>query len=368
MSIVFIPGETDDHIGIWIPDQRVFLCADNLYRAFPNLYSIRGTKPRSLNKWVSSLDKMIDLNPATLVPSHTRPVVGEVRVMKLLTEYRDAIQYVNDQTLRYINYGYHPDEIANMVKLPQHLATNEWLKEFYGTVKWSSKGVFIENEGWFSGDPVDLNPLTRGEKAARMVEMIGEDKMLNHAQKAFVEGDLQWALELASYITRANANNKQAKELQIETLISLSSKQITNNGANYYMTYAMELNGFEIPSTSVTSVIHAFPIDYLMDAFPRRFKPETCLHRSDVVQFIFTNPDSDHHIQLRNGVAIVRHAIAPHSTITVRAEAKAWKDIIAQERTAAMAIASGDMIIEGEVLSFHSFMNCFDSDIQYKIR
>ena len=370
MSIVFIPGETDDQIGVWLPDQRVFLCADDLYRAFPNLYAIRGTKPRSLKKWVSSLDKIIDLNPATLVPSHTRPVDGEGRVMKLLTEYRDAIQYVHDQTLRYINYGYHPDEIANMVKLPQHLASNEWLKEFYGTVKWSSKAVFVEHEGWFSGDPVDIDPLTRGERAARMVEMIGEDKMLNHAQKAFDKGDWQWALELTSYITRADANNKQAKELQIETLIALSSKQISNNGANYYMTYAMELNGLEIPSkqASRTTIIHAFPIDYLMEAFPRRFKPETCLDRSDVVQFIFTNPESAHHIQLRNGVAILRHAMAPHSTITVRAEEKVWKDLVAQERTAVMAIASGDLIIEGGALNFRSFMDCFDRDTQYKIQ
>jgi len=370
MSIVFIPGETDDQIGVWLPDQRVFLCADDLYRAFPNLYAIRGTKPRSLKKWVSSLDKIIDLNPATLVPSHTRPVDGEGRVMKLLTEYRDAIQYVHDQTLRYINYGYHPDEIANMVKLPKHLASNEWLKEFYGTVKWSSKAVFVEHEGWFSGDAVEIDPLTRGERAARLVEMVGEDKMMKNAQKAFAKGDLQWALELTSHITRANAKNKKAKELKIDTLIALSSKQISNNGANYYMTYAMELNGMEVPTqeTQMASLIHAFPIDYLMEAYPWRFKPEICLDRSDVVQFIFTNPKSAHHIQLRNGVAIVRHTMAPHSTITVHTEAQVWKDIASQKMSADMAFASGALIIDGDPLSFRAFLNCWDLDIQYKLR
>jgi len=93
MSIVFIRGKTDDQIRIWLPDQRVFMCADDLYRAFPNLYAIRGTKPRSLNKWVSSLDKMIDLNPAALVPSQTWPVDGEGRLMKLLA-YRCFVKHI----------------------------------------------------------------------------------------------------------------------------------------------------------------------------------------------------------------------------------------------------------------------------------
>ena len=40
------PGETNDQIIVHWPAQNVVFPADNLYRAFPNLYAIRGTMSR----------------------------------------------------------------------------------------------------------------------------------------------------------------------------------------------------------------------------------------------------------------------------------------------------------------------------------
>ena len=40
------PGETNDQIVIWWPSERVLFPADNVYRAFPNLYAVRGTQAR----------------------------------------------------------------------------------------------------------------------------------------------------------------------------------------------------------------------------------------------------------------------------------------------------------------------------------
>ena len=42
------PGETNDQIVIWWPSERVLFPADNVYRAFPNLYAVRGTQARYL--------------------------------------------------------------------------------------------------------------------------------------------------------------------------------------------------------------------------------------------------------------------------------------------------------------------------------
>ena len=100
MKLVHIPGETDDQIGVYIPSMDAFLCADIIYKAFPNLYAIRGTPHRDLMQWVYSIDKIRRLKPEFLVPSHTRHVVGKDKVYTLLTEYRDAIQIVHDQTVR----------------------------------------------------------------------------------------------------------------------------------------------------------------------------------------------------------------------------------------------------------------------------
>ena len=53
---------------------------------------------------------------------------------------RDAIQFVHDQTVRLMNKGLAPREIAARVKLPPHLATHPYLIEYYGTVEWSGTG------------------------------------------------------------------------------------------------------------------------------------------------------------------------------------------------------------------------------------
>ena len=170
MTILHIPGETDDQIGVWIPESRTLLCADDIYKAFPNLYAIRGTPSRDLMQWVDSLDLMLSYEADFLVPSHTRPIIGRENIKQILIVYRDAIQFIHDQTVRYINQGFTADEIVEKVKLPNNLATHPYLIEFYGTVAWSVKGVFTSYLGWFSGNPIDLQPLTLKNKSKRMMK------------------------------------------------------------------------------------------------------------------------------------------------------------------------------------------------------
>ena len=102
-----------------------------------------------------------------MVPQHTRPVEGEDEIMHILTSYRDAIQIVHDQTVRYMNKGLYPDEITQKVVLPPHLANHPYLIEYYGTVEWSVKAVFCNYMGWFSGT---CSPALKNEKFTHSVE------------------------------------------------------------------------------------------------------------------------------------------------------------------------------------------------------
>ena len=54
--------------------------------------------------------------------------------MQTLTLYRDAIQYVHDQTIRLMNKGFYPDQIIEMIELPETIAKSPFVNEFYGTV------------------------------------------------------------------------------------------------------------------------------------------------------------------------------------------------------------------------------------------
>ena len=84
---------------------------DNIYKTFPNLYTIRGTSHRDVIGWINSLDHMNSFGAEFLFPSHTKPIVGKNEIKDAVTLYRDGIQYIHDQTIRLMNQGLYPDEI-----------------------------------------------------------------------------------------------------------------------------------------------------------------------------------------------------------------------------------------------------------------
>ncbi|MDB9989484.1 alkyl/aryl-sulfatase, partial [bacterium] len=92
--LIHAPGETDDHMVVWLPDHEILFCGDNWYHAFPNLYAIRGTPYRDFQAWANTLTMLSELNAKTLAAGHTRPVFGAQNVHEVLTTTRDAIVHV----------------------------------------------------------------------------------------------------------------------------------------------------------------------------------------------------------------------------------------------------------------------------------
>ena len=82
-ELIHAPGETDDQLYLWLPERKILLCGDNLYKSFPNLYTIRGTPFRSLKNWYRSVDIIRALRPEHLVPSHGRPIAGAAMINEI---------------------------------------------------------------------------------------------------------------------------------------------------------------------------------------------------------------------------------------------------------------------------------------------
>lgn len=101
------PGETPDHLTVWIPSSRIAFIGDNYVGAaipepmsFPNLYTLRGTRPRPALDWISSIDKVLALRPDIVLSGHGAPIIGNQEITRRLTSLRDAIQYVHDEPLK----------------------------------------------------------------------------------------------------------------------------------------------------------------------------------------------------------------------------------------------------------------------------
>lgn len=236
------PGETEDQLCVWLPRQKVLFSGDNFYKSFPNLYAIRGTPYRDVRQWGASLTRMLDLSPDALVGGHTRPILGKTEVKQVLTDFRDAVQFVHDKTVEGMNKGLTPDQLVEYVKLPQHLAEKDYLVEYYGNVQWSVRSVFNGYLGWFDGNPSNLCPLTPREEAVRIAKLAGgEGALLERAREALEANDHQWAAQLADYLIALNDETPEAKRIKADALTKLAENCITATGRNYYLTVAQQL-------------------------------------------------------------------------------------------------------------------------------
>jgi alkyl sulfatase BDS1-like metallo-beta-lactamase superfamily hydrolase len=363
-ELLHAPGETDDQLYVWLPDARTLLCGDNFYRSFPNLYSIRGTPFRSLKNWYRSLDIARALAPEHLVPGHGRPVSGAGKIQKLLTDYRDAIQYVHDQGIRGINMGMTPDQLATQVKLPPHLAASPYLREHYGKVSWSLRALFSGNLGWFDGDAATLQPLSARERAVVMAEVAGGlPALVDHAEQYLEGGDFQAALELTGHILRLAPENPPARNLRIRALVALGVREPNANARHYYLTEALEIrDGFVANADAVRpepGMLARMPLEAFFEGLAVNLDPAKCAGTRKTVCIRFPAKRKDFTIFLRRGVAEVRPVYTADADIVVIAEAQAFKEMLARVRNPAKTLI-GFRYEQGNTLAFGRFMRLFE--------
>lgn len=362
-QMIHVPGETNDQILVWLPDKKVLLPGDNIYKTFPNLYTIRGTMYRDVKQWVSSLDKMRALRPEYLVPCHTGPVSGEQKIYQILTDYRDGIAYVHDQTIRGINMGLTPDELVETIHLPEHLAASPYLQEFYGTVAWSVRAIFDGNLGWFDGNPSRLFPLSPRKRAEHMAGLAGsKDELAHQVEKAFHEKNFQWVLELTDHVLRLDPKNKKIIDLRVNALIALGEKQSNPNSRHYYLTCAAELGqGLEIHQQGkpTPEMVHSFPMSRFFDSLAVNLDPEKSADLDLSVGFIFPDSHENYTVHVRRSVTEIQPTLADNPDITVTVDSKIFKEMLGKLRNPLTTIAT-EFDIKGGKVAFLKFMAMFD--------
>ncbi|MEZ6147044.1 MAG: alkyl sulfatase dimerization domain-containing protein [Planctomycetaceae bacterium] len=357
------PGETTDQLFIFLKDRNILLPADNYYHSFPNLYAIRGTPYRDIQEWASSIDLMIAMNAEIMVPQHTQPVIGKEVIREHLTNYRDAIQYVHDQTIRMINRGMTPDEIAETIELPPHLKNLPYLQEFYGRVDWSARAVFAGTLGWFSGDPQDLLPVSKKREAELMVRLAGNtDRLREEFTKTMEQGEPAWALILATHLDRLGESD--AGTLRAAALVALGEREISATGRNYFLTSAAEAVGFKIPpSTSLhtpVEVFDEFPLGNFLRSLQVSLKAEDVLNLETAFGYRFTDTGEEFTMRIRRGVAIVSEGLSDDRAGTLITTSRTFKEIAMNRLKPAAALATGRIEVDGGVTALTRFLGYFD--------
>jgi alkyl sulfatase BDS1-like metallo-beta-lactamase superfamily hydrolase len=240
--LTMAPGETPDHMVVWLPDTRVLISGDNWYHAFPNLYAIRGTPYRDFAAWAESLSLLASFQPEVLAPGHTLPVQGAALVQEVLSTTRAAILHVMQHTADGMDAGLPLDDIAASISLPDALADKPWLGEFYGKAAWSARAFATGTLGWYDGNPTHLGTLPSATRAGHIAKLAGGAEALRQAAEA--TDDLQWRLELCDHLA---ALDQPAHALKAGTMEALAEVEINATARNTYLWEAKRLRALEAP-------------------------------------------------------------------------------------------------------------------------
>jgi len=220
------PGETYDHLAVWIPEWKVAFVGDNFYGSFPNLYTLRGTKPRWALDYVDSLDQVLSWEPELVLPSHGMPVRGRDEVRRRLTRYRDAILYVHDATVRGMNEGKDVFTLMREISLPPELEVGEG----YGAVAWSVRGIYEGYAGWYDGEASSLYSWPRSAVSAELAALAGgAEPISRRARELAAAGELERALLLTGVALEAEPRHRASLEVRIAILEQLAARSANSN-------------------------------------------------------------------------------------------------------------------------------------------
>ena len=214
--------EAPAEMNLYLPDLRVLDLAENANATMHNVLTPRGALVRDAKEWAGYLTESLRLygdKSDILITSHAWPRFGQAALVDHIEKHRDAYKYLHDQSVRLLNDGLLPAEIANRIKLPEALDREWYNRGYYGTMSFNSRAVYQRYMGWYDANPVHLAPLEPADEARRYVEMMGgPGKVLAAAQTAFDAGDDRWAGELLNRLVYADAKNTAARELLARNL------------------------------------------------------------------------------------------------------------------------------------------------------
>jgi len=222
------PGETPDHLTVWLPAYKIAFMGDNYAgigipepMSFPNIYAIRGTKPRWALDWISSIDKVLSLKPDVVLSGHGEPIRGNAEITRRLTRYRNAIQYVHDETVKGMNAGKDVYTLMQEIKLPASYD----LSQVFGTVKWSVRGIYDGYAGWFDMNPSTMYELPPSSVYPDLVKLAGgPEPVVKLALEKLEGGKPVEALHLTDVVLASDPNNNGALEARVKVLNYLQDR------------------------------------------------------------------------------------------------------------------------------------------------
>jgi alkyl sulfatase BDS1-like metallo-beta-lactamase superfamily hydrolase len=290
-----------------------------------------------------------------IIAQHTWPVWGNEQVRARLASQRDLYKYVHDQTIRLMNQGLGPTEIAEALTPPPGLE-NDWsARGYYGTISHDSKAVYQRYLGWYDGNPATLNALPRVAEAKKYLEyMGGAAAVIARARNDFKAGHYRWVADVMDQVVFAEPSNQQARSLAADALEQLGYLSESSTWRNAYLLGARELrNGVRGGARRVPAidpdVLRAMPIGAVFDYLGTRVNGPQAGTANIVIDWRFTDSHESLASTLEHGALTwVTDKSAPDAIAAVTATRASFESVILGQKNLADAIEQHEITTTGD--------------------
>jgi len=218
-KMLHTPGETPDHTTIWIPELAAVFVGDNYYEYFINNSTFRGTMIRPVLGYIRALDTALSFDPEYFLMGHGSPLVSRKGIKTKAGALRDALRTIYDETIKGINAGKDVYTLMREIKLPEKYA----LRQYFGKVEWTVRGIWQEYVGWFDENPSTLYTLPFSALYSDLVGLAGEEKLLEKAQEYFDKKEYVQVLHLTEIVLKVNPLHKSANQIRMNALKELKA-------------------------------------------------------------------------------------------------------------------------------------------------
>ena len=212
-------GETLDSLTVWMPKERVAFTGNlfgPVFLAIPNLVTVRGDKPRLVQRYLRSLDTVRKLGAELLITGHGEPIRGTDKIRTSLDKMHAAVSYINEAVIAGMNSGKDVHTLMREIKPPDELK----IGEFHGKVSWAVRAIWEEYSGWFHYDSTtSLYGVPRSSIDADLAELAGGAGLLAaRARVKLAAGRPLEALHLVDIALGAERSNPDALAVKKDAL------------------------------------------------------------------------------------------------------------------------------------------------------
>lgn len=363
-------GDAEDEIDVYFPDFKHIHGSETIQgETFPNLYTLRGTKYRDLVLWYKGVDRLAEFakKSESYSGSHMRAWIGNEFINERINNYRDAIQYVHDQTIKHMNNGATREELVSLVKLPPNLENDPWLQQFYGTVAHVVRNVYHGYMGWFQGDATELATPDYERKAKLYVSaMGGEENVLKLAQQAIDAKDYGWAMEVTTHLVRSNPKNQRACNIKAEAMRKWGQEQANVYFRGFALSGAGELDGTMSKkgawNYASPVIVSQFETGTILENLRVNLDAQKAENKTISVGFNITDENKSYSLNLRNGVAVFYNHIPKNADITLKMTRQNVLDYVMGKQTFKEMLTNANVKTTGNQSTINDFINCFDFD------